>query len=159
LDICEQNVEEHQSTLPLLNILYKKSPSIEGDERPQTPQRKRINPIPSGCVQSPVYRRTKGLEPRGEAEEEEEEERSNEEERVITEESSTGEKKTTGPMSSIETPEPEEELRATKIPKPPTLSEDSNNRKESRVDNWIKKVKDNLRLAKIPTINQPSVIA
>jgi len=139
LDICERNAEEHQSRLTPLNLTYTESPSTEGDERPRTLQRQRINPIPSGFIQSPVYQRTGGLVPRGETEEEEEEERSNEEEREKTAESSPGEKKTTGPMSAFETPEPEEGLRGIKIPKPPTLSGDGNHRNESRVDNWIKK--------------------
>jgi len=61
-------------------------------------------------------------------------------------------------MSEFETPEPKEGLQGIKIPKPPTLSGDGINRNESKIDNWSKKVNDYLRLAKIPTINQPAVI-
>jgi len=159
LKICKWNVEEHQSKIPPLNLPYTESPSTEGDECPRTPQRQRINPIPSGYIQLPVYRQTGGLETRGEPEVEEEDEWSNIEEGEKTEESNSGEKKTTRPMSVFKILEPEKGLQGIKIPKPPTLSGDSNNRTESRVDNSIKKVRDYLKLATIPTINQPAVIA
>jgi len=108
--------------------------------------------IPGGYIQSPVYQRIRGIEPEDESEEEAEES-SNSEEGEETERTGIGKgigkEKKLDSTTEFQTPEPEVGLQGIKIPKPPTLTGDGNNRTEIKVEAWIHKVNDFFRLARV----------